>query len=75
MQQIKELSMVFAMIVIACLVALFAFTLIETSLNRSEVVSCLKLQKQSKQFAEFTLAPWEEEMCATHSITINSPVK
>jgi hypothetical protein len=49
--------------------------LISAGLDKSEVVSCLKLDQQSKTYEGFFLAGWEKEMCEAHGIFINAPVK
>ena len=45
------------------------------SMNRSEVNECLELKKQSEEFPNFWLSQWQADMCASHDININAPVK
>jgi len=44
-------------------------------LNKSEVVTCNELKSQASQFAGFTLAQWQKDMCDTHNIVIDAPVQ
>ena len=54
--------------------ALVAWVLI-IGYNRQEVADCMKLQQQSKDFAQFYLTQSEDDMCKAHGIVIAAPVK
>lgn len=46
------------------------------SINKSEVVRCNELIKQSGEgYTNFFISQYEQQMCSTHGITINAPVK
>lgn len=50
--------------------------LVSASLVKSEVVSCMKLESQSREFSKtFYLTDWQKDMCDSHGIVINAPVK
>lgn len=74
MQNIKEVAQVFGVIVLACFVGVTLFHMVLTSLDKSEVVSCLKLQEQAREFGGFYLTDWQAEMCEAHRIIINTEV-
>lgn len=75
MQNAKEIAQVLAIVMIACFLAQGLFSLVTTSLNKSEVVSCLKLQEQAVEYGGFYLTDWQSDMCEAHRIIINAPVK
>ncbi len=60
---------------IAIVMFAVALYVLNTSLNKSEVVSCLELQEQSRIYGGFYLTQWQADMCAVHQLHINAPVK
>lgn len=60
---------------VAILFGAVALLVVNTSLDKSEVVSCLELQEQARVYGGFYLTEWQNEMCAVHQIEINAPVK
>lgn len=75
MQNIKEFTVAFLIVVFACFIGVALFQLVLTSLDKSEVVSCLKLAEQAQEFGGFYLTDWQAEMCEAHNIVINAEVK
>lgn len=75
MQNTKELIVAFVATTFACFIGVALFHLVLTSLDKSEVVSCLELQEQAREFGGFYLTDWQDEMCKAHNIVINAEVK
>ena len=42
---------------------------------RSEVVECLKWQREAEQYREYYLLEWQQQQCAAHGIEVTAPVK
>ncbi len=56
--------------------AVVAVLIMWQAMDASEVVECNKLVIQSKQgFTDFFISQWEKDMCDSHDIIINAPVK
>lgn len=67
--------------VIKFLVAILAITalfgmwkLVNASLDKSEVVSCLEFVENAEKFQQFFITKSENEMCLRHGITIQTRV-
>lgn len=74
MQNVKEIAQVLTLIIVACLIAQGIFSFIMASLDKSEVVSCLELQEQAREFGGFYLTDWQSEMCEAHNIVITPKI-
>lgn len=62
--------------VILISVAFYALIVaISAGISKEEVVTCLKYQKQAKEYPSFYITFAEKQMCDTHQILINSEVK
>jgi hypothetical protein len=61
--------------IVAIFLVAFVLLVVNTSLDKSEVVSCLELQEQARVYGGFYLTSWQNEMCVAHQIEINAPVK
>ena len=48
---------------------------VSASLDKSEIVECMKLKQYSKEYESFFLTEWQNEMCVTHGIRIYAPVE
>lgn len=63
------------LVAILGLIVLFGgFKFLMTSLDKSEVVSCLELVKNAEQYQQFSITEVEKTMCLRHGITIDAPV-
>lgn len=71
---IKEYIVALISITACAFVGVALFHIVLTSLDKSEVVSCLKLQEQARDFGGFYLTDWQAEMCDKHQIIINAEV-
>lgn len=74
MQNAKEIAQVLAIVMVACFLAQGLFSLVMASLDKSEVVSCLKLQEQAVEYGGFYLTDWQSDMCEAHNIVINAEI-
>lgn len=66
-------SVILTVIVIGAVATTF-FGIVPVALEKNEIVDCLKLQAQSKQFELFYLTQSESEMCDRNGIEIAAPV-
>lgn len=72
MKQIIEKILVAGVLLGATFLVGWAFL---TGLEKSEVVRCKELQRQSVEYKpHFFLASWEDEMCRAHGIQIDAPI-
>lgn len=74
MQNFKKIIYTTVITIFAIIGLYGTVVLISTALDKSEVVECLKLESQSKEFSGFFLAQYEHDMCEAHGIHINAPV-
>lgn len=49
--------------------------LVNSSMNKSEVVECNQWKSQAAEYSGFFLAHWQADQCKAHNIIINAPVK
>lgn len=64
----------FEIVFVLVLAVVFGY-FVNQGIDRQEVVDCLKLEQQSKDFDLFFLTANEKAMCDSHGIIIVAPVK
>lgn len=62
-------------IIVTLAVVVGGFFLMLKGLDKQAVVDCLVLENQAGHYDNFYLLKWQDEMCRTHGIVINAPVK
>lgn len=57
-----------------CVISFFLY-FFDRSVKLEERNLCEELKRESEEYTQFYLKKWEKEMCMTHGIKINAPVK
>lgn len=75
MQTLLKITIATVLTILAVVGLYGTVVLVSTSLDKSEVVECLKLESYSRQFTGFYLTKWQDSMCNAHNIVIDAPVQ
>lgn len=62
-------------IIIGILLVMLIGLVIESGINKGEIVECNKWQEHAAMYEGFYLVQWQKDQCDAHQITINAPVK
>lgn len=68
MKTIINTLLVITLIIVIAFIANLGF-------SKEEIVECNKLQAQAEEYPNFYITNWQADMCASHQISINAPVK
>lgn len=54
-----------------------AFIAFNKGLDKTEMAECYKLQQQAIHYSNkaFYITSWQDEMCNTHGIRVNAPIR
>lgn len=61
--------------IIGVLLFIVCLFVVNYGLQKSEVVDCLKWQKQASESPAFYLLKWQAEQCEAHDIRIDAVIK